>query len=191
MGYETWISCIRIVCSHGHPVSNVVGEKSILIISIYSYIKKITERKAQIARAAFFIVPLTGMAAGWMVGVELGKVAFGRKDEKAWALGSLVPGGIYGIWRRDLYMGMRNSLLLAAVGVAYQYSCNNNLTNSFLFSNYDNPNLPTPHNKIDKDSTFFNLTTRGEYSKIHENLGIYFPDPGPSWKKWEDEKKSE
>ena len=41
-------------------------------------IKQIKERKAQIARCAFFTVPITTMGAGWMGGVEFAKICFGR-----------------------------------------------------------------------------------------------------------------
>ena len=55
-------------------------------------VKQITERKAQLARCcfqscmlsvltsrfAYFTIPLTTMAAGWMGGIELGKIALGR-----------------------------------------------------------------------------------------------------------------
>merc|ERR1712183_430624 len=100
--------------------------------------KKITERKAQLARFAFFTVPVTGM-------------------------------------------------IMAALGVAYQYSTNNNLTNSLFMPNTDNPNLPSPFNPFNRDFSFFNFKGK-EYSTVHTDTGMYFPDPGPSWKKWEDQK---
>ena len=150
-------------------------------------VKKITERKAQLARFAFFTVPVTGMAAGWMGGVEFAKIFLGRKDERAWVLGAAVPGGIMGIWRRDIYKGLRTGMIMAALGVAYQYSTNNNLTNSLFMPNTDNPNLPSPFNPFNRDFSFFNFKGK-EYSTVHTDTGMYFPDPGPSWKKWEDQK---
>ena len=61
-----------------------------------------------------------------MGGVELGKIWLGRKDERAWVVGSIMPAGIFSIWRRCPYKGLRTALLLSAVGWAYQYSTNNN-----------------------------------------------------------------
>merc|ERR1712037_914442 len=97
--------------------------------------------KAQLARFAYFTIPITTMAAGWMGGIELGKIALGRDSQEAWLAGSIVPGGIMGIWTRNVYGGMRTSLFLGAFGYMYQWSTNNNLTNT-ITPNYDNPNMP-------------------------------------------------
>ena len=79
-----------------------------------------------------------------MAGVEFSKIMVGRKNENAWLLGAVVPGGITGIWRRNLYMGMRTSIFFGIFGYVYQYSTNNNLTNSLLpYAHGDNPNIPT------------------------------------------------
>ena len=124
------------------------------------------------SRFAYFTIPLTTMAAGWMGGVELSKISLGRfilrielsilfkqrswrsppsfaRDcKEAWLTGAIVPGGIMGIWtrwvgtlfrffnlltfpfHRNLYGGMRTSIFLGAFGWIYQYSTNNNLTNT-------------------------------------------------------------
>merc|ERR1712107_109931 len=65
----------------------------------------------------------------------------GRDCKEAWLTGAIVPGGIMGIWTRNLYGGMRTSIFLGAFGWIYQYSTNNNLTNT-ISPNYDNPNMP-------------------------------------------------
>ena len=76
------------------------------------------------SRFAYFTIPLTTMAAGWMGGVELSKISLGRfvfrievfklfkprsgssppsfdRDcKEAWLTGAIVPGGIMGIWTR-------------------------------------------------------------------------------------------
>ena len=49
-----------------------------------------------------------------MGGVELGKIWLGRKDERAWLVGSVMPAGIFGIWRRCPYKGLRKFLKLIA-----------------------------------------------------------------------------
>eukprot|EP00092_Neocalanus_flemingeri_P021282 GFUD01023064.1.p1 GENE.GFUD01023064.1~~GFUD01023064.1.p1 ORF type:complete len:220 (+),score=59.77 GFUD01023064.1:61-720(+) len=165
-----------------------IASSAFAIVDIRT-IKKITERKAQLARYAFFAVPITGMAAGWMGGVEMGKIALGRKDERAWVFGASVPAGIFGIWRRDIYKGVRTGLFLAALGYAYQYSCNNDLTNSLFSPDTSNPNIPNPNNPFNRDWTMWNLTTKSENPTFHVDAGWYFPDPGPSWKKWEDKKE--
>jgi hypothetical protein len=124
-----------------------------------------------------------------MAGVEFAKILVGRSNENAWLLGAAVPGGILGIWRRDIYKGGRTGLALGLLGYAYQYSCNNNLTNS-LMPNTDNPNIPNAvGNPFNKDQTFFNLNKRDEYSTLHYDLGIMDKAPEPSWKKWEDKKE--
>ena len=125
-----------------------------------------------------------------MGGVELGKIMLGRKNEYAWVAGAVVPAGIHSIWRRQIWKGFWFGTILAGIGFAYQFSCNNNLTNSFFFDK-SNPNIPTPLNIIDRDQTLWNVTTREEYSKIHTDAGWYHEDPGPSWKKWEDKKSEE
>merc|ERR1719209_844220 len=79
--------------------------------------------------------------AGWMGGVEIGKLALGRDSEAAFAAGAIVPGGIMGIWTRNIYGGMRTAFFLGLWGVAYQYACNNNLTNT-VFIDSNNPNIP-------------------------------------------------
>ena len=160
-------------------------------ISIFRIFRSITDRKAQLARFAFFTVPFTAGAAGWMGGVELGKIMLGRKNEYAWVAGAVVPAGIHSIWRRNIWKGVWYGTILAGIGYAYQYSCNNNLTNSFFFDK-SNPNIPTPLNIIDRDLGFWNVSTREEYSTPNmTEAGIYMADPGPSWKKWEDKKSEE
>ena len=72
------------------------------------------------SRFAYFTIPLTTMAAGWMGGVELSKISLGRFEvfkffnrrswwsppsfardcKEAWLTGAIVPGGIMGIWTR-------------------------------------------------------------------------------------------
>jgi len=152
-------------------------------------IRKITERKAQLARFAYYTVPLTGMAAGWMAGVEFAKIFMGRKNENAWLVGGIVPGGILGVWRRDVYKGARNALIFGLIGYAYQHSCNNNYTNSIM-PHADNPNMPSfLGNNYNKDWSFWNINNREEYSTLHTDLNIYNKAPEPSWKKWEDEKE--
>jgi len=127
------------------------------------------------------------MAAGWMAGVEFAKIFLGRKNENAWLLGGIVPGGIMGVWRRDVYKGGRAALFFGALGYAYQYSCNHNLTNSFMPMAY-NPNMPNPlQNPYNRDQTFWNINNREEYSTIHTDLNIYNKAPEPSWKKWDNE----
>merc|ERR1712107_390993 len=84
------------------------------------------------------------------------------------------------LWRHeDLH-------LLGAFGWIYQYSTNNNLTNT-ISPNYDNPNMP--RGRFAYNNAMF-WPTKGETGmQIHENLGLYPKDPGPSWKKWEDKEE--
>ena len=124
------------------------------------------------------------MAAGWMGGVEFAKIMMGRTNEKAWIAGALVPAGIHGIWRRDIYKGGRLALYLGAIGYAYQYSTNHELTNTILPSNF-NPNIPSRMNPMDREKDIWNLTTRNEHPTFHTDTGMYCSDSGPSWKKWE------
>ena len=150
---------------------------------------KLTERNAQLARFAFYTVPLTLGGVGWMGGVELGKSFFGKDSLLAWAGGAVVPGGIYGIWRRRLAGGCTSTAFFAAIGMAYQHSTNMNYSNTFLFHNLDNPNVINPWNPFTRDYSAWNITQQGtdkEWSHISEKLQV--KDPGPSWKKWEDEK---
>ena len=158
---------------------------------IYRTVSKLTERKSQLARFAFYTVPITLGAVGWMGGVELGKSFLGKDSLLAWAGGAVIPGGIFGIWRRALHKGVVSSAVFAAIGMAYQHSTNNNFTNTFLFHNLDNPNTPHPWNPFTRDYSAWNISQQGtdkEWSHISESFGINAKDPGPSWKKWEDEK---
>lgn len=162
---------------------------ALAFIDIFA-VRGIKERKAQIARFAYFTIPLTSMAASWMGALELSKIAFGRDDSKAWVTAAIAPGGIAGIWTRNIYGGMRTGLLLALIGYTYQECTNNNLTNS-LFPNYDNPNIPFGY--FEKNTAFYWPTRGGEgqRSTLFEDMGMYKKDPGPSWKKWEDAEKEE
>merc|ERR1712059_34143 len=102
--------------------------------------------------------------------------------------GAAMPGGIMGIWSKNVWGGFRISLLAAAVGVAYQYSCNNDLSNNLYPSN-DNPNIPT-YQFFDQEWTFLHPTREeGRTYGLAERVGLNFSDPGPSWKKWEDAEK--
>ena len=124
-----------------------------------------------------------------MGGVELGKSFLGRDNEKAWVVGAVIPGGVMGIWRRCPYKGMRTGLALAAWGVAYQYSTNNNLVNTFLVPNTDNPNIPYVWDPFNRDTHLWDVSRQGtdkEWSQIPQNMGVHPKDPGPSWKKWEE-----
>jgi len=154
-------------------------------------ISQIKERKAQIARFAFYTVPFTMIGAGWMGGVELGKSFLGRDSLGAWLGGAIIPGGVFGIWRRCVYKGIRASLFFAVVGTAYQHSTNMNYDNNFFLPNRDNPNVPTFKNPFTKDFSWWNLTnlgTENEWSQLPAKSGLQPRDPGPTWKKWEDDK---
>ena len=52
---------------------------------------------------------LWGGAVSWMGGVELGKSFLGKDSLMAWAAGAVIPGGIFGIWRRALHSFTRPS----------------------------------------------------------------------------------
>merc|ERR1712032_1035421 len=121
-------------------------------------------------------------------GIEVGKIVLGRDSQEAWLAGAIVPGGIMGIWTRNLYGGMRTSIFLGALGWIYQYSTNNNLSNT-ITPHYDNPNMPT--GRLNYNAAMF-WPTKGEHGmEIHEKIGLHPKDPGPSWKKWEDREKAE
>ena len=73
---------------------------------------------------------------------------------------------------------------------------------SCLSSFSDNPNIP--HGRFNYNQAFF-WPTKGEVKiqvhfriscfyfqhgmEIHEKIGLYPKDPGPSWKKWEDKEE--
>merc|ERR1740128_26038 len=160
------------------------------VIDIWA-ISRITDRKAQLARFAYFTIPLTTMAMGWMGGVELAKLTVGRKEEQAWMMGAIVPGGIMGIWTRNLWGGVRTAGFLGVMGAAYQWATNNNYTNSIL-PNMDNPNRPHPLQWISRQQTLWSID-KGSPGDGAREIPLIFPkkfivtDPGPSWKKWEDE----
>merc|ERR1711971_520295 len=120
--------------------------------------KQITERKAQLARFAYFTIPLTTMAAGWTGGIEVGKIALGRDSQEAWLAGAIVPGGIMGMW---------TSIFLGALGWIYQYSTNNNLSNT-ITPHYDNPNMPT--GRFNYNAAMFWPTKAEHGMEIHENM---------------------
>ena len=155
---------------------------------VFRMIAQIKERKAQIARFAFWTVPMTAMTVGWMGGLELGKSLFGRDSLSAWAVAATVPGGIFGVWRRCPYKSARSTAFFAAVGMIYQHSTNNNLHNFWFFPDQSNPNIPHLYkNPFMKDWSFWNIENLGtdkEWSHVSEV--VQQADPGPSWKKWED-----
>ena len=127
-----------------------------------------------------------------MGGVELGKSFFGRDSLAAWVTGAIIPGGVFGIWRRCPYKGLRSTIFFALVGLAYQHSTNMNYENTFFMPNTDNPNLPRASNVYSKDFSFWDVSTKGtknEWSDLPERMGWQAADPGPSWKKWEDAEK--
>merc|ERR1712032_1378885 len=110
------------------------------------------------------------MAAGWMGGIEVGKIVLGRDSQEAWLAGAIVPGGIMGIWTRNLYGGMRTSIFLGALGWIYQYSTNNNLSNT-ITPHYDNPNMST--GRFNYNAAMF-WPTKGEHGmEIHEKIGLH------------------
>merc|ERR1712080_535957 len=78
------------------------------------------------------------------------------------------------------------------IGYAYQWTTNRNMNNSLL-PHRDNPNMPIGF--FEKQWQFFNIpggAARFQYGRtLHEDLGMYHGDPGPNWKKWEDEEKKE
>merc|ERR1711935_413283 len=139
-------------------------------------------------RLAYFTIPLTGMAAGWMAGVELGKIALGRKSEEAWVAAAIIPGGIKGLWVRCMYSGMRTSIGMALLGVAYQYSSNNNLTNTFNPFTTDNinPNTHDLNNQVKDVSLWWPYRTPRGNDKFYVNYGLSVPDPGPTYAKFEE-----
>jgi len=190
---EDWVenlggfdSKLYYAAKHGFAYSAAFAYVDIRAIS------QIKDRKAQIARFAFYTVPFTLGATGWMGGVELGKSFFGRDSLLAWCMGAVLPGGIWGLWRRCPYKGAKGMAFFSAIGTAYQHSTNMNYVNTFLYPNLDNPNIPRSWNPFYKDWSAWNLGLKGtdkEWSHVAETIGpgnLNNPDPGPSWKKWED-----
>lgn len=152
--------------------------------------QKLKERRAQIARYAFFTVPIVAGSVGFMGAVELGKLLLGsRKDERAWLFGAIAPAGAIGVWRRNPYMGLRWGVGIGLLGYAYQFSTNMNYSNMLFYPMNDNPNIMYEKDPFNRDVSGWNLESLGtenEYSKINERLGIHAVKPEPSWKKWED-----
>merc|ERR1719367_514791 len=64
---------------------NSLAFSTFIAICDIRYVQKLKDRRAQIARYAFFTVPIVAGSVGFMGAVELGKLLLGsRKDERAW-----------------------------------------------------------------------------------------------------------
>lgn len=152
-------------------------------------LSRITERRAQIARFCYYTIPVTSMAAGWMGGVEIAKLALGKdRNCEAHIAGATVPGAIWSVWRNlGLAGAIRGTIPFAWIGFCYAYAVKHNLYYS-VFDPQDgsNPNRPIGH--MAKDWSWFGIAQRGEYGTTQ--VFSYPKEEGPSWKKWDEEEQA-
>lgn len=166
----------------GFLFGNVIAATDILVMH------QIKERQAQIARYAFYTIPITSMFAGWMGGIEISKMLLGSdKYVEAHVMGSLLPGAIFAFWRSTGFPGfLRASLPWAYVGFMYAYAQKHDLYWSIWDGQKkDNPNIPTGF--LARDWSTFGMVNKSEYGKTQ--FWWYPKDEGPSWKKWDDEER--
>lgn len=148
-------------------------------------LSKITDRRIQIARAAFFTVPALSAAVGWMSMLEIGKKVFNREQQqRAYILAATVPAAVFCVWRKNVYSFPKIMAPFAITGAMYRHSVDDNLYFGFG-KTYQNPNNPL-------DFTHKSFSILGEAKRFEfwrqadHRPSIMCPtDPGPTYAKFE------
>jgi len=146
---------------------------------------RITDRRAQIARTAFFTIPALSATVGWMAMLEISKKSFGREMyQEAYVAAATVPAAVYCVWRRRLAAFPKIFIPIALMGAAYQKSVDENLYLGFN-SRYQNPNEPYDH--MNRPMSLFGESRRWDMMHPKQFRGSIFQpaDPGPTYAKWE------
>lgn len=150
-------------------------------------IMNIKERKAQIARCAYFTVPMVSASVGWMGGLEIAKKMLGRdRYLEAHVLGAAVPAAVWSIWRRNSLSFISSWLVFSLIGTTYQYGVDHNMYMSVWGYSHHNPN--EPQGIFDQNQSMVGEVTRREFWRTPWLKQL---DGGASWKKWEEKAAAE
>jgi len=160
------------------------GLKIGLLYSLFdvTMVMRIQERKAQIARTAYFTVPIVSATVGWMGALEIAKKVLGKdRYMEAQAVAATVPAAVWTIWKRNPLSICISWAIFASIGTMYQASVEYNMNISLYPNSHYNPN--EPQGFYDQNRTYFGEVGRPSFwhLPVHTNL-----DQGPSWKKWEE-----
>eukprot|EP00088_Acartia_fossae_P042060 TRINITY_DN44041_c0_g1_i1.p1 TRINITY_DN44041_c0_g1~~TRINITY_DN44041_c0_g1_i1.p1 ORF type:complete len:220 (+),score=44.91 TRINITY_DN44041_c0_g1_i1:37-696(+) len=159
-----------------------------LAFSIYDIkaVSMITDRRIQIARAAFFTIPAVAAATSWMAVLEISKKYVSKdKQQRAYFMAAAAPAAVYCVWRKRLASFPKVFAGPALIGAAYRKSVDDNLFFGWDQS-WQNPNDPKDFYR--KRMSIFGEAKTPEFLRFSDHRpGLWsVKDPGPAYAKFED-----
>jgi len=149
------------------------------------FLTKITDRRMQIARTAFFTVPAFAAFTGYVAALEIGKKTFGRENKQLAYFGAAaLPASVFCIWRKRLSSFPKIFFPLGLFGLFYRMALDNNMYFGYG-AIFENPNDPL--DRMHRDSSIFGEAERPEFLRLRSLRGSPFlgKDEGPTYAKWE------
>ncbi|XP_023322832.1 uncharacterized protein LOC111697161 [Eurytemora carolleeae] len=146
---------------------------------------RITDRRAQIARGAFFTIPAVSAMVGFVALLEIAKKSVGREHYKtAFAVAAAAPATVYCVWRRNIAPFAKVYIPVALWGVTYQTSIDDNKYFGWGAVT-DNPN--DPRDTFHRSLSMFGEAVRPEFfhTKYFRGGLLQPADPGPTYAKFE------
>jgi len=150
-------------------------------------ITKITDRRMQIARTAFFTIPAVSAAIGYIALLEIAKKSYARGNRAlAYATAAAVPAGVACVWRKRLTPFLKVFLPLGAAGALYGTAVDKDMYFGYGPA-WMNPNDPRDH--FHKSWSLFGESRRPEILTnpfgIKGSFWATGVDPGPTYAKFE------
>jgi len=147
-------------------------------------ISRITDRRVQIARTAYFTLPALTATCGWMAALEISKRALGRENyQEAYVCAALAPATVFSVWRQRAGSFPKIFAVAALLGVIYQKSVDENL---YWGSGqvWENPN--DQYDAFHKNMSIFGEARRYEWRHGDKKAMFHqVADPGPTYAKFE------
>jgi len=146
---------------------------------------KITDRRMQIARLAFFTVPALAASVGWMAALEIGKKVVDKEEQqRAYVMAAAAPAAVFCVWRKRMWSFPKVFAPIAIAGAMYGHSVKNNLYFG-MGKAYQNPN--DPHSQRHKNYSLIGEARRFEFLRQADHSpSVMCPkDPGPTYAKFE------
>jgi len=147
-------------------------------------ISRITDRRVQLARFAYFTLPAVTAACGWMATLEIGKKMFGKEGYAgAYVVAGAAPAAVFSAWRKRPAAFPKVFAVAAIAGATYNYAIENN--------HYWNTELAwlNPNDRFDWHHRDWSLFGEAKTMEFRPNgklamFGQQVPDPGPTYAKF-------
>jgi len=162
----------------------LIGGLAWSVADIYMF-SRLTDRRVQIARTAYFTLPAVTAACGWMALLEISKRMLGREHyQTAYVSAAVAPASVFSVWRKRPQAFPKVFAVAAIVGFIYQKSVDEDLIWGGS-ATWQNPN--DPYGFWERSWSLFGEARRPEF-RPDGRIAMYkqMSDPGPTYAKFEE-----